>query len=64
MELRDYGVTEVWTPKTTFLAFFGIRTVQAVNRYHSFTIAIVGVPPWRSLKPSDFHEKRCYEASK
>lgn len=61
MKISDYGVKEIWTLKTMFLAMFGIRTVRAISFHHSFNIAVVGVPPWRPLKASDFHNKKCYE---
>jgi hypothetical protein len=61
MKISDYGVKEVWNLKTTLLALFGIRTVKAISFHHTFKIAVVGVPPWRSLKTSDFYNKNCYE---
>lgn len=61
MNVGAYGVQEVWTPKTILFALFGIRIVRAINRNHDFNIAVIGVPPWRSLKGSDFHNKKCYE---
>lgn len=61
MKLGAYGLIEVRTFKTFLYSLIGIRTVQAVNRQHSFKLIVVGVPPWRPLEKSDIDTKKCYE---
>lgn len=61
MEIHEYGIEEFWTPKTIFMAFFGVRTVRATSKYGNYKIVILGVPPWRALRTKDLYEKRCYE---
>lgn len=60
-KLSEFGIKEVWNLETVLLAFFGIRRVRFVNQYTKLEIAIVGVPPWRSLRSDDLYNKRCYE---
>lgn len=60
MKLGAYGLVEVRTFKAFLYSLIGIRVVTAINRQNSFTMMVVGVPPWRPLEKSDIDNKKCY----
>lgn len=63
--MRECGIREVINWKTSILAIFGIRTIEFVYERQKGQnlprIALIGVPPWRSLRKTDLSDKYWYE---